>query len=153
MPKPLLLSLQVTDILTSRRYLHRDALDDHTSLGQGLQFSGAIGHQTGVGNMQLMQYFGGNSIGACIDGIPEVLISLDSIVSLVLQGIRLQFRCQSDAATFLWQVEQHSPTFCGDGSESGMHLGLAITALRAEEIPCGTGGMQAQQRRLFLPIL
>ena len=77
-------------------------------------------------NAQIAEDLSANSVIAQIGGEAESLVGFHGVETAILQAVGAKLVDQSDAATFLAEVDDNALSGCFDHAQGGLELGPAV---------------------------
>lgn len=100
---------------------------------------GIVGEQPHLAHTYHIEYLCTHAVIAFVGAVAQVYICFHGVHTLFLELVGTDFVHQSDAATFLAQVDDGAATLFFDGTKSLVQLLAAVTALRSEDVAGGAG--------------
>lgn len=128
---------------------HRDPFGDRDAFALDLlDLVRVVGQQPNavLRDAEVAKDGAGDPVGSHIGAVPEHQIRRDGVVTEVLQVVCTHLLEQSDAATFLSQVDDDATTGEGNEPERLVELLAAVAALTADRLAGETFGMDSDQR-------
>jgi len=92
-----------------------------------------VGEEADLAHAEVMEDLGAHAVVAEVGGESEFLVGFHGVAAVFLEFVGMDFGGESDAASFLSQVEEHS-SLGGDERHGGVQLAAAIAAPGAEDI-------------------
>ena len=136
---------------SSWSHFNRDALDDLQAAGlERFNFFGIVRQEVNPKNSQVFEDGGTRLIVALIGVEAQVAVCFDRISALVLKLISDELVEQTDAASFLWVVDNDAGTGLVDGPHGKLQLISTVAAGRREYVSRQTLRMNPYQRGLGL---
>src|ERR1051326_3755930 len=133
--KLLLLRFEVLARRLRRRDLERNALDDlEAEALDGDVLRGIVRHQANLADAQVAEDLRAGAVVADVGCEAELRIRLDRVVTLVLQFVRFELVDQTDAASFLQEIEHDALSFLRDPLERPLELIAAVAAVRMKHV-------------------
>ena len=123
-----------------------DAFGDADAGGfDGGYFFGIVGDEADGGNVEGLEDFGGQGEAAVVVLEAELEVGFDGVAALVLELVGAEFSHESDAAAFLFFVEEDAGAFGGDHFEGEVELVVAVAAEGVEDVSGEALGVDANE--------
>ncbi len=143
------LGFEVFLVVGIRGESYRDLLHDFQSVTfQANDFLGIVGQKADFSHSQIVEHLGSHTVVPEIGGIAQFFVGFDSVESLLLKFVSVDFGGESDAAAFLPEVEKDS-SFSGKMSKRGVELASTVASLGSENIAGEAFGMNPDRNRFF----
>ena len=143
-----LLGFEVEFVFSGGRDFDGDALGDGDAvLADVVDFLRVIGQEADVGRAEISKDLCAGHVLAKVGSEAELEIRFYGVIAFVLQGIGADLIDEADAAAFLTQVDEDTPTFFGDLAHGCGELLSAVAAERAEAVAGEAFGVDAAEDR------
>src|SRR5580704_11134595 len=130
------LRLEIRSVFLRCRRLYSDAIHDTQAISlESDHFARVVRQHANGFQSQIQENLRSNAIVPQIGLETELLVGLDGIRALVLEGIRLEFVEKANAATLLIEVDQHPASRLRDHLHCAIQLPTAVAALRVKDVP------------------
>mmetsp|Transcript_10325 Transcript_10325/g.21915 ORF Transcript_10325/g.21915 Transcript_10325/m.21915 type:complete len:411 (-) Transcript_10325:76-1308(-) len=145
---PLLLCLEVGEVLRVGRDVRRDALDDaQTKPGESEKLFRVIRDETHVADAEVGEDLRACAVLARVNRQTEFSVGVHRVEAALLQGVGMDLGAQANAAPLLSaQVEQHAVAVSVDALQRLLELRAAVAAERAEDVAGAALRVRADER-------
>src|SRR5688500_280688 len=109
MSHPRLLRLKIPAVVLAGLDLDRDFLDDVQAVTfDAANLLGVVRHDADVAQAEGAEDLAADAVVALVGGQTEAQVRVDGVEALLLKRVRVQLVRQTDAATFLAEVDEHA---------------------------------------------